>query len=236
MDSATTTVTPPEPAAPEPREPKRQVARDLVISLLALVSVTIGLYQYDQGADATGGLHFGWLDGLDLAIVVVFWIDFVVESRRVGFRVYARSHWIELPSLVPGIALFRALRLLRLLRVVSVVMRLRPAGSYSVRLARRARIDLIFGIAAVVVFVGALGAWMLESEANPSLRTFGKALWFSFNMCTNVAYLDFQPATTGGRILAGLLQLFGIAFIGIFTASLAGAIIKEPPPPKDDSL
>ena len=51
-------------------------------------------------------------------------------------------------------------------------------------------------------------------------------------MVTNFAYLDFQPATTGGRVLAGILQVCGIAFIGIFTASLAGAIVRDPPDEK----
>jgi hypothetical protein len=41
--------------------------------------------------------------------------------------------------------------------------------------------------------------------------------------------LDSRPVTTGGRILAGVLQVCGIAFIGIFTASLAGAIIRDEP-------
>jgi hypothetical protein len=49
----------------------------------------------------------------------------------------------------------------------------------------------------------------------------------ALNMVTNVAYLDFQPITGIGRIIAGFLQMLGIAFIGIFTASMANAIIKE---------
>ena len=52
-------------------------------------------------------------------------------------------------------------------------------------------------------------------------------------MFTNVAYVDFQPATTSGRVLAAVLQVCGIAFIGVFAASLAGAIVREPPEDED---
>lgn len=46
-------------------------------------------------------------------------------------------------------------------------------------------------------------------------------------MFTNVAYVDFQPVTGAGRIVAGILQILGIAFIGIFVGSMANAIMQE---------
>ena len=49
-------------------------------------------------------------------------------------------------------------------------------------------------------------------------------------MVTNVAYVDFQPATLGGRVLAGILQVWGIGFIGIFAATLTDALLTEPAP------
>ena len=150
-----------------------------------------------------------------------------------------RTHWWELPSLIPtipalvamfpGFALLRVARLLRLFRIVGVVMRLRPAGAYVARLARDARLDIIFGIGAIVVLVGTLAAYAFESRANPDMASWGQATWFALNMFTNVAYLDFQPVTFTGRVLAAILQLCGIAFIGVFTASLAGAIVRDAP-------
>lgn len=219
---------------PQVRSERAQLARDLVLVSLALVSVAIGLYQLS--GEPTPSLT--WLDFVDLFIVAVFWVDFALEARRVGPRRYVASHWWELPSLIPAIpalvgafpavAIVRVLRLLRLARVISVLLRLRPAGAYVVRLARRARIDVILGVGAVVTLLAAILFYLLESQANPDVASFAQAAWLAFNMFTNVAYLDFQPVTTGGRILAGLMQLSGIAFIGVFTASLAGAIVREP--------
>lgn len=217
---------------PQTRPARRQLVRDLVLVALAIASVVIGIVQFSAEPVPT----MTPLDWADLAIVAAFWVDFALESRRVGLRRYVRTHWWELPSLVPAVpalvALFpavafvRALRLLRLVRVVSVLLRLRPMGSMVVSVARRARVDVILGIGATITLLGSLAAWLLESRANPDMATFGQALWFALNMFTNVAYLDFQPATLGGRILAGMLQIAGIAFIGVFTASIAGAIVQ----------
>lgn len=219
---------------PAPRAPTMQVARDVLISALAIVSVAIGLHQLSLPDERP----FSWLDAVDIAIVAVFWADFVMEARRVGLRPYVRRHWWELPSLIPtvpqlvavfpGLAVVRIVRLTRLLRVVAVLMRLRPLGAYVVRLARSARLDLILAIGAGVVLLGTVFAYAIESRANERMAEWGDALWWSLNMFTNVAYVDFQPVTLGGRVLAAILQLCGIAFIGIFTASLAGAIVREP--------
>ncbi|HEX2022420.1 MAG TPA: potassium channel family protein [Candidatus Thermoplasmatota archaeon] len=227
------------PAAQPPRPAARQAWRDVLISVLAVVSLAIGLRQISQ--EETG--EFTWLDWIDLGIVAVFWVDFAWEARRHGgLWPYARRRWWEVPSLVPplpglvalfpGVALARALRLLRLVRVVAFLLRLRPAGSYVVRLARRARLDAILGVGAIVVLVGTVLAYALESAANARMASWGDATWWAFNMFTNVAYVDFQPITLSGRVLAGILQLCGIAFIGVFTASLAGAIVKEAEPPR----
>lgn len=223
------------------RSEKAQLVRDVALSALAIASVSIGLYQLSQDEPGTA---MTWLDWLDLAIVAFFWVDFVTETRRWGsLGAYVKKHWWELPSLIPAVpalvavfpaaGLLRALRLLRLVRVVSVLMRLRPAGAYVVRLARRARIDVILGIGAATVLVSSVLAYALERGANDDMASWPQAFWFTFNMFTNVAYLDFQPVTFGGRALAGVLQLCGIAFIGVFTASLAGAIVREGPPGRE---
>jgi hypothetical protein len=219
---------------PTNRPERVQLVRDIILVTLAIVSVLIAIYQLS--AEPTG--RMGLLDWIDLGIVAIFWIDFIAESRRVGIRPYVRTHWWELPSLIPAVpalvALFpavafvRALRLLRLARIVSVVLRLRPAGAYVVQIARAARVDIILAVGAGVVLLGAALTYLLERASAGPLADLGEATWFAFNMFTNVAFVDAHPTTLGARALAGILQLCGIAFIGIFTASLAGAIIREP--------
>lgn len=226
----------------EPTPDEREFHRDVWITVLALVSVAIGLYQL-----ATEPEHptFTWLDAVDLVIVAIFAGDLVYHARRSGspWRYVAR-HWWELPSLIPssaglllgvsGISLVRGLRLVtvvravRLARVIGVLPRFRGAARYVLRLARAARVGTILGIGAAIVALGSLLGFLVERGANERMSHLGDATWWALNMFTNVAYVDFQPSTASGRVLAAILQVSGIGFIGVFTASLAGAIVREP--------
>lgn len=225
----------------------RRVQRELVISILALVSVAIGLYQLTRRDESPS---FSWLDAVDLGIVAIFVADFVVQARRCGWRLYLRRHWWELPSMIPasgilvqgvpgfsivrGVRLVRLVRVLRLLRIVGLAVRFRRVARYVRNVARRANVLPILGVGAAIVSLGALLGYALERDTGSRLSDLGDAFWWALNMVTNVAYVDFQPATVQARVLAGVLEVAGIGFIGVFTASLAGAIVREPRPDEED--
>jgi voltage-gated potassium channel len=234
---------------------ERQLRKDLWISALAVVSVAIGLYDIARPRTTT---EWRWYDVLDLAIVVVFIIDFIVSAARSGdWKTYTRKHWYELPALIPitgnlavgseaipllrGLRLVRLVRVLRLMRIIGTVGRMRKFWSTALRIARRAHIArlCIFGL--TMVGLGAALAWLFEAPVNERMAQPANAIWWSLNMFTNVAYVDFQPLTGPGRVVAAVLEISGIGFIGLFTASLAGAIVLDkdrdepakPEPPLD---
>lgn len=221
---------------------------ELALAFLALVSVAIGAWEVTHPRPEPG---FTWLDWLDLSIVAVFVVDFAVEARRRGsVRAYARENWWELPSLVPitggvitaleGFSIVRVLRLarlvrvLRLLRLAGVAARLRATSTYFGRLVRRSRAVQLFAFAALVVAAGTAAGWFAERGANPRFEDPDDAAWWALNMFTNVAYVDFQPATPAGRVIAAVLEVLGIAFIGVFAGSVANALLKEPEPSEED--
>ncbi|MEA3201926.1 MAG: voltage-gated potassium channel [Thermoplasmata archaeon] len=225
-----------------------QLRRDLLIVGLAIVSVLIGVWQLTHESEHPG---FSWLDVVDLAIVAVFIADFLWQMRKCGdWRAYLRRHWWEVPSLIPvggvfvsgvpglalvrGIRLVRLVRVLRLLRIVGLTVRLRRVTRYAGRVARRANLGPILAAGAVVVLVGGMLAFALESDATPAFASLGNAMWWALNVFDNVAYVDFQPTTPGGRVIAGALEVCGVGFIGVLGGSLAGAIIQEPKPDEEE--
>ncbi|HZV70083.1 MAG TPA: ion transporter [Saprospiraceae bacterium] len=229
---------------------KRQVTKDLFISVLALISVGIGLYDLKNTRQSS---HFTWYDILDLIIVGIFIVDFVWSAIGSGnWKNYTRRHWYEIPSLIPitgnmvvgaqAIPLLRSLRLVRLVRVVRLLrvvgsaVRLKRFWTTFFRIARRAHIDVLALFAFLVILAGAGIAWVIESRANADFRDIGDSLWWAVNMFTNVAYVEFHPVTFGGRIVAGLLEFTGIAFIGLFTASLAGALLTDKHPETEEKM
>jgi voltage-gated potassium channel len=226
----------------------RQVKKDFVISLLAIISVCIGIYDMARPRKYS---HFTPLDGFDLFIVLIFIVDFLHSAHTCGdWRLYAKNHWYEIPALLPitgsmvkgseavpllrGIRLVRVARMLRLLRVAGTAARLKNFWSKVLRVARRAHLYTLFLSAAVFILISAVLAWLFEGPTNPAFRE-GNSIWWAINMFSNVAYVDFQPATAAGRVIAGILEFSGIGFIGLFTASLANAFLNdkhEEPAPK----
>lgn len=221
---------------------------ELFLAALALVSVGIGAYDFLHPREHG---RFIWLDWVDLGIVAVFVVDFVREGRREGFAKHARANWWEIPSLIPitgamiaqleGYSVVRALRLvrvvrfLRVVRAVGVAARLKTVSGYLARIARRARIAKLAAFGVVVIALGSAAAHFAERGVEGSrLASYGEALWWATNMFSNVAYVDFQPATPLGRVIAGVLEFLGIAFIGVFAGSIANALLREPDP-KDDA-
>ena len=220
---------------------ERQIRKDLYISILALISVAIGIY--DLSRDRSGS-HFTWYDIVDLAIVGIFIIDFVWSAIGSGnWRAYIRRNWYEIPSLIPitgnmivgaeAVPLLRSLRLVRLVRVVRLMRvigaaaRMRSFWRTAFRIARRAHLSslAIFAILAIIAEAGLI--WLVEGEKNQNFSNFGDALWWAVNIFSNVAYIDFHPVTVGGRIVAMAFEFIGIGFIGLFTASLAGALLTD---------
>lgn len=224
-------------------ETGNSLSYELFLAGLAVASVGIGVYDYTHPRAQPA---LSWIDWIDLAIVGVFIVDFVVEARRAGsLRRYAKAHWWELPSLVPitgamitaleGYSVVRALRLvrvvrvLRVLRAVGVAARLRDVSGFMLRIARRARVLKLVAFGIVVIAAGSVAAHFAERHvAGSRLADYGDALWWALNMFSNVAYVDFQPATALGRVIAGILEFLGIAFIGVFAGSIANALLREP--------
>jgi voltage-gated potassium channel len=69
-----------------------------------------------------------------------------------------------------------------------------------------------------------LGAVFIALLENMS---FGDAIWWSFVTFTTVGYGDVLLTTNLGRIVAILLMIFGIGFIGVTTSTIAAYIINN---------
>jgi len=75
----------------------------------------------------------------------------------------------------------------------------------------------IYFTALIIVF-GALSVWFFEKGApRANIETYGDALWWAIVSITTVGYGDFVPVTVGGRFVATLVFIQGIAAIAVLT-------------------
>lgn len=151
----------------------------------------------------------------NLGIWLFFTVDYVVRLRlSPDKKLFVRTHVIDL--LVVVVPFFRPLRLLRLLSVASRVGR-QTRGALVADVTK-----LVTGAALLTVFLGAVLALDAERNATESVITnFSDALWFAIGTMTAVPYGDVYPVTQQGRIVADVLMILGLVFVGLITAAIA---------------
>ncbi|GAA2979488.1 potassium channel family protein [Streptomyces fulvorobeus] len=164
-----------------------------------------------------------WRD-LALALVGATWLlflaDYAVRLRLSGLGLrFVRAHWLDTVVL-----LLPLLRPLRLVRVYTAVQRRRDRP----RLDLYARAMTYAGLAAVLLgFSAALAVYHQEHGApGATIRTFGDAAWWVCATLTTVGYGDVSPVTPGGRTVAALLMVCGLALLGAVTGSFSSWLLQ----------
>lgn len=223
-----------------PDEHRDAPRRETVYALLALVSLIIGISRLVDTAPPPV-----WLKVLDTGIALAFLLDWLRRIHEAPRRWrYARRNAYELVTFIPftlfpafgggdilrGARLFRIVRFLRYGRFVKVglnLARLPRRARYLRRVARNAQLVNILLTGLLTVSLGAVLLLLVEPAALGG-QGYGAAFWWSLNLFTTVNYSIPTPTTSAGYLTAGTLLVAGIAFVGVFTASLAGALLRTP--------
>lgn len=151
-----------------------------------------------------------------------FLADYVVRWRLSGRRfgpAYIRHHFLDTVVLVLPL-----LRPLRIVHLYEVIQRRRAQP----RLSLYGRVIAYAGMTAVLLtFAGALAVYQQERYApGATIRTFGDAMWWAVSTITTVGYGDVTPVTPGGRTIASLLMIMGLALLGSVTGSFSSWLLQ----------
>lgn len=219
----------------DPKKLRRRIAWDLMIAALALLSL-IPVMWIELADLEFGDSRFQALAAIDLAIVLVFAADWIIELRRAERRrAWIAAHWYEVLGMIPlyfeAFAVLRVaqvLRLARVLRILRAFTALRRVRSLHVLdvLINRHKLLHTTIVSAVVVVALAAVVWGLERDTNPAFTDFGDALWWAIVTTTTVGYGDITPHTGMARIVATGLMLMGIGLIAALASSCSAALIS----------
>jgi voltage-gated potassium channel len=137
-----------------------------------------------------------------------------------------RRNWLDLVFVVllasPLLRLFSFLRFTRLHPLLRLGMLIRRHKRQVLRLILLSRdsFPVAMAVLFLMVFLFGTAAWMLEHGSNPAFAEVGDGLWWAFVTLTTVGYGDIVPVTEGGRIVAVLTMVFGIAVYSLLIANL----------------
>jgi len=186
-------------------------ARTLEYGILAVFTVEYGLRAWTAVEEARYGGRLGRLRYLRTPLALV---DLV-----------AILPWLDLMGLdVPG--QLTAVRMFRMLKL----FRYSAAAQLLGRTIWRVRHEL--GVTTVAVFMAIVSSGLvmhgLEKESNPSgFGSIGRSIWWSVVTMTTVGYGDAVPMSTAGKVVAGVLMVFGIGMFAIPAGLLGASFTRE---------
>ena len=192
----------------------KQKIYDIIICLLAIVSVTFAIMDMTSGLSST-------LKMIDNIIYAIFILDYLIRFIIAKYKKeFFKSNIFDLIAIIPFSSAFRAFRVLKFTRILKFTKLFRLA-SVSARLLKKIKRflntnGLKYVLFLVIISVAVSALAMTKVEHMP----FTDALWWAFVTATTVGYGDLSPTTGLGRIIASILMLVGIGLIGSLTSSI----------------
>jgi voltage-gated potassium channel len=162
-----------------------------------------------------------WLDNLDLAILILFTIEYLIRfwcaDSKIKF-VFSLFSLFDLMAIVPlligimdirFIRIFRWFRLLRLIRFLDFKIAIFKIETEDGVILARILLTLFS-----IIFVYSGFIYQAEHSVNPSVfKNFFDALYFAIVTMTTVGFGDVTPISESGRFLTVLMILTGILLI-----------------------
>jgi len=195
----------------------RLIVYHVGVTLLTLISVGTVLLLLMGWGNATAEM------AIINSLLVVFAIDYVARlalaKNRKIFLVQSAFDLLGIIPLHPVFAFFRLGRLVRLIRYHHLFWRLRINSKWT-----RAYHQFIYKTGFIYLFsfsvtIIVISAFLFSLTEKQSLAN---ALWWAITTATTVGYGDETPHTAFGKIIASVLMIGGVGFIGLLTSTISG--------------
>jgi len=172
------------------------------------------------------------LEALDYLIWGAFFLEYAVRlTLAPDRRQFVRKNIPDL--VVVAVPFLRPLRIIRTVRALRFA-RLTRLGAFGGEGAQKAKKSLhsrsaIYVVILTFIIVLLTSVMVLDLERTSrtaNIHSFGDALWWAVTTVTTVGYGDHFPVTPGGRAVAVILMVAGIALFGVLTAAMAAFFVN----------
>jgi voltage-gated potassium channel len=211
---------------------------NITIAILSIVSIALAIL------DLCGIISFTLqpYKAIDLMILIFFAADYIVrfilsKERKKFFK----ENIFDLIAIIPFNSIFSAFRIFRLFRIMKLtrltkLTRVVKAAAFFGILKKKLN-DLLNTNGFIYVLYTDV-ALIIVSSAIMTLvekMKFQDALWWSIVTCTTVGYGDISPKTGIGRVLAVILMIFGVGFIGMLTGTITTYFTQKQKPVTEEN-
>jgi voltage-gated potassium channel len=151
----------------------------------------------------------------------VTWGLFVIDYFVRTLLAPKPAHYMARHPLVLLSLFFPPLRALLAIRALFMLLR----GTQGQRTVASAQIAFWLVLTAVL-FGSAFELWVESSDPNAEIKTYGQALWWSFETVSTVGYGDLIPQSFWGRFIAVCMMIVGVGLISTVSATIASGLIQ----------
>lgn len=188
---------------------------------------------------------------VEVCSVIVFSLEYLLRLATADFQIRGKAlpmaalRWMltplalidllailpfYLPMLIPlDLRFLRMVRILRLMRIFKLhrYSRALAAMNHALRERKMELVATIF-ICAILLIISSTFMYYLENKAQPeAFPNVLATLWWSVATLTTVGYGDVYPITPAGKLLGGIIALFGVGLIALPTGILSAAFMDN---------
>jgi voltage-gated potassium channel len=207
------------------------------LSILGLILISLGIFVAETYSISDRWKV--WLDYLDLAIVIIFAIEYLVRlwctESKLKF-IFSILSFIDLLAIVPllvGFADIRFVRIFRWFRILRIIRFFElPISIFQIQTTDKIIFARILLTLFSIIFVYSGLIYQIEHPVNPqAFDNFFDAIYFSIVTMTTVGFGDVTPLSEGGKFMTVLMILTGVLLIPWQLGELVKQLIN-----KDDRL
>ncbi|CEI74153.1 potassium channel family protein [Romboutsia hominis] len=210
---------------------KKRVFYNVTMVLLSLLIASILIIQLTISISPKTSLI---LSNIEFFIWVIFVIDYIARFiTSDNKKLFIKNNILDLVSIIPFHTIYiyfsnlcsfhvgKYILLLKLVMVLRILAIIKRSNSNFYRLIRTNNFSYTLFIAVIIILLSSISISYFENW------DIGDSLWWSIVTVTTVGYGYICPKTFCGRIIASILMIFGIGFIGSLTSTLSTYFIKK---------